>query len=71
MRQIADRDALGEQELQCREQRRLRDLRRAHVVEQALVLGLEPVHQRPHILIGQELGEVVVDDRSLLEKVLI
>ena len=38
------------------------DLRRADVVEQPLVLRLEPIEQRAHVLVGQELREVVVDD---------
>ena len=40
----------------------LRDLRRAYVVEQPLVLGLEPIEQRAHVLVRQELSEVIVDD---------
>ena len=40
----------------------LRDLRRTHVVEQPLVLGLEPIEQRAHVLVRQELREVIVDD---------
>jgi len=66
--EVADRDALGEQELQRGEQARLRDLRRAHVVEQALVFRLEPVEQRAHVLVRQELGEVVVDDLAQMRQ---
>jgi hypothetical protein len=38
------------------------NLRRRHVVEQPLVLGLEPVEERAHVLERKELGEVVVND---------
>ena len=48
---IADGDALGKQELQGCEQRGLRDLRRAYVVEQPFVLGFEAIEQRAHVLV--------------------
>ena len=60
--EIADGDALGEQKFQSREQCGLRDLRRTYVVEQPLVLGLEPIEQRAHVLVRQELRKVIVDD---------
>ena len=41
--EVADRHAFGEQELQGREHAALRDLRRANIVEQALVFGFEPI----------------------------
>ena len=66
--QIADRDALGQQQLQDRLQARIGDLRRADVLDQALVFGIEPVEQRAHVLVGQELREVVADDLAQMRE---
>ena len=59
--QVADRDALGEQQLQHRLQAGIGDLRRADLLEQALVFRIEPVEQRAHVLVGQQLRQVVAD----------
>ncbi len=59
--QVADRDPLGEQQLQHRLEARIGDLRRADLVEQALVFGVEPVEEGAHVLVGQELRQVVAD----------
>ena len=66
--QIADRDALGEQQLQHRLQARIGDLRRADVLDQALVFGIEPIEQRAHVLVGQELRQVVADDLAQMRE---
>ena len=60
--QVADRDALGEQQLQHRLQARIGNLRRADVLDQPLVFRIEPVEQRAHVLVGEKLREVVADD---------
>ncbi len=60
--QVADRHALGEQQLQHGLQARIRDLARAHVVDQPLVFGVEAVEERPHVLVGQQRREVVAHD---------
>ena len=59
--EVADRDALGEQQLQHRLQAGIGDLRGQNLVDQALVFGLQPVEQRAHVLVGQELREIVAD----------
>ena len=53
--QVADRDALGQQQLQHRLQAGIGDLRRADLVDQALVFRVEPIEQRAHVLVGQQL----------------
>ena len=55
---IADRYALGQQDLQDRQQARIGDLRRAEILDQALVFGIEPVQQPAHVLVRQELREI-------------
>ena len=59
--EVADGDALGEEQLQHRLQAGIGDLRRADVLDQALVLGVEPVEQRAHVLVGEKLREIVAD----------
>ena len=59
--EIADRHALGEQQLEHRLHAGIGDLRRAQLVDQPLVLRLQPIEQRAHVLVGQQLSEVVVD----------
>ena len=60
--QVADRDALGKQQLQHRLQAGIGDVRRADLVGQLLVFRVEPVDQRPHVLVGEKLRQVVADD---------
>ena len=66
--QVADRDALGQQQLQHRLQARIGDLRRADLVDQPLVFGLQPVEQRAHVLVGQQLRQVVADDLAQMRE---
>ena len=60
--QIADGDPFGQEKLQDGLKARIGDLRRADVVEQPLVLGIEPIEQVAHILVGEKLRQVVADD---------
>ena len=60
--QVADGDALGEQQFQHGLQAGVGDLRRNNLVDQALVFGLEAIEQRAHVLVGEELREIVADD---------
>ena len=59
--QVADRDALGEQQLEHGLDAGIGDLGGRDLLDQAAVLGLEAVEQRAHVLVGEELGEVVAD----------
>ena len=43
-------------------------MRGADILEQPAVLGLEPVEQRTHVLIGQELRQVVADDLAQMRE---
>jgi len=58
---VANGDALGQQDLQDRQQARIGNLRRAEILDQAFVFGIEPIEQRAHVLVGQQLGEVRPD----------
>ena len=57
--QVADGNALGQQQLQHRLQTGIGELRGHDFLDQALVLGLQPIEQRAHVLVGQQLGQVV------------
>ena len=56
--QIADGDALGEQQLEHRLQARHGHVRRHDVVDEAAIVGVEPVDQRAQVAIGEEMGEI-------------
>jgi hypothetical protein len=60
--QVADRDALGEQQLQNRLQAGIGHVRRADFVGKLLVFRVEPVDQHLHVLVGQQRRQVVADD---------
>ena len=60
--QVADRDALGQQQLQHRLKTGIGHVRRADFVGQLLVFRIEPLDQDLHVLVGQQLRQVVADD---------
>ena len=53
--EVADRHALGEQQLEDRLQPGIGDLGGADLVDQALVFGVQPIQQGAHVLVGQQL----------------
>ena len=59
--QVADRDALGEQQLQHRLQAGIGDVRGADLVGELAVFGILPLEQRLHVLVGKQLRQVVAD----------
>jgi len=59
---VSDRDALGQQQLEDRLQARIGNLGRADVLDETLVLGIQPVQQCACVLVRQQLREVVADD---------
>ena len=66
--QVADRDALSKQQLQHRLQARIGEMRRNHLVDQPAIFGVQPVDQRAHVLVGQELREIVADDLAQMRQ---
>ena len=58
---IADRDALGQQQLQHRLQSGIGNPRRNDLVDQAAIFRLEPIEQRTHVLVRKKLRQVVAD----------
>ena len=60
--QVADRDALGEQQLQHRLQAGIGDVRGADLVGELAVFRVLALEQRLHVLVGQKLRQVVADD---------
>jgi hypothetical protein len=65
---VPDRYSLGQQNLQDREQPRVGDLRGTEIIDQPPVFRIQPLQQRAHILVGQELGEVCPDDLAQMRE---
>src|SRR5690606_17957197 len=60
--QIADRHTLGQKQLQNRLQAGVGDVRGANLVGKLAVFGVEPIDQCLHVLVGQQLRQVVAYD---------
>ncbi len=60
--QVADRDPLGQQQLEHRLKARIGHMRRADFVRQLLVFRIEPIDEDLDVFVGQKLRQVVADD---------
>ena len=59
--QVADRDPLGKQKLEHRLEAGIGHVRGADLVGELAVLRIEPVDEDLHVLVGQQLRQVVAD----------